>query len=218
LVVDKFAAGAESYPAVATPPARPEPATRDAKDEFLSKFVPTEKETGDTIDFLKTYSPNRYNAMVSNKKPVNKFVVARFLDMRRLQKDDPAGWELRLKETQKEDEIFPLAQELKADPANAALRAKITPLVKELVDLRIEEAKHRIGRLQEALTNEQKQLDNLNRPDAVDNRIKEYLSGETLFGPGPGAGPAHRHPMGAHNPATQPATQPASNAQPATPQ
>jgi hypothetical protein len=210
LAVGSFAiaAPAETSLAPATRPARGEPTTQQTKQqEFLSKFVPTEQEISDTTEFIKANSPNHYQAMTSKKVQVNKFMVRLFLDMQRLKTDDPPLWELRLKEIQKVDEMFPVVRKLRMDPQDDVAHSELTALATELVDLRVKEAEHRIARLQDALTNEQNLLSELHGTDIVPNVIKEYLNGEIPLVPSGTSAGIRRRTVGSANPATQPAAQ-----------
>ena len=142
----------------------------------------------ETRKFIETYSPNRAKHMKyrgGGKFKPGAAMVSRFLEMRALKNEDQALYEIRVKEMWQEDVIFSLLNKNLRDPAN---KTQLDTEVGKLIDLRLEENKQRIAKLQALLEEEQeKQKQLANREEAIAKREKlELRQNGPLFAPGAG--------------------------------
>jgi len=141
----------------------------------------TAEEREETETFLATNSPRRWNALKSRGIRVNRFMVARYLELRRLQADDSDLYNIRLQEIKADDEIFGQARLAASDPA---AKERLHNAVAALVDLRVQEQVLRIKKLNELLHAEQDKLDRMNKNrDKIIERHEQDAKKGPLFGP-----------------------------------
>jgi hypothetical protein len=170
-------------------PERSEPAPANADSKSNAAIV--NADVDETANFIKQNSPNRFKAM-KNKRP-GPLMVARYIEMRNLKAEDETLYNLRVEEMKQEDVIFPLVSKYLANRTDPAAKDELDKQVGELIKLRIKEHEHRIARLNELLSAEEKKLSELQKPNAVQRRENtEILQNEGGNRPGRALGGA-RH-------------------------
>ena len=194
--------------AIVPPTTRPATRPDAARAEALARFAPTEQDIKDAAEFLQTTCPNHWKVMEKRNVNVNRFMVMRFLELRRLKSEDPALYALRMDEMRMEDEIFPLVQQLHGDPQNQSIRDQVRKASANLLDLRIKECERRVAKLNEAIATEQKVVDMLHGPEGLTHMMTEEMNkANNLLGP-PGGGPGPRREHATKPEVSVPATQP----------
>ena len=209
LVVGAWLARAESTdpgdhsrtgPAPTTNP-QGRPGNADNFRRRLLNGAPTEQEITEAEKFLKTYSPNRYNAYQKlmdhgAKHPfIQRGMVNGYLQLQFLETQDTELYQMKLDELGLEDQMFGIvsdAREGSEKLGREALRDRLRKLDQQLMDKREDEAKHRIQKMQQAVDNEKDHLHKLQTADAaaIDNRIDQEIdSVGRLPGIAGGAGP-----------------------------
>ena len=154
---------------------------------------PTPQELKETEEFVKTYSPHRYEAMQKSgvnwddpNKWVVREIVRKYRELKSLEIEDKESYLMRLDQMRKEDEIFVMAAAVKqaviakapdADEQKANLRSAVA----ELIHMRSEERKQRITTLEASLKVERDRLEaeQKNFDAIVDRRVDTELWGMT---------------------------------------
>jgi hypothetical protein len=163
---------------------------RDMRDFGPGRFgggffrrPPSPEEMESAMNFMKEYSPKRWDAMQKLSKErqdlLKDAVYRRFrmLEVLRVTDDQKFPiYELQLKRVATEDEIFGLTRDLRTCVTGdeSKIKAKLHDKIAELVDLGIQERKIRIARWQKQLSEEQEKLahDVSSRDDVIRKRMR----------------------------------------------
>lgn len=151
--------------------------------EFGRNRAPTTAEvaTDEQVrDFMKQYSPKRWARYESDvpeerKEHIRRAMSTRFQQIKRLQTEHPALFEILIKRLPVEDEIFAIGWELSHDspPNRDELHAKLAQQVRSLLMSRLDERKARLTMLQQRLEQESADLksDETNLESDVDSTV-----------------------------------------------
>jgi hypothetical protein len=189
-------------PLAATGPDRPDLPPRW---EFAR---PPQEEINKAMAFLGEYSPRRAEVVAKvireNERGGQRFglsrqIYLRYRELKQIEADDPALYELKLKQLRVEDEIFGEATALRAvrqegRPTSEEQRKKLEEHRRKLesagmefIELRIAERKHLIAKLQSAVA-----MDEKDKRAAARQRIMREMTGGGAEFASPGAGDLFR--------------------------
>jgi len=140
--------------------------------------------------FCKEHAPKRWAAMGADKNPM-KFggMYFRFRGLMVLEKQDPALYEIKVRQIEIDDEEYGLMKEVRAarEKADVAeldrLTARLRDLSQEYISSRINERTHRIASLEKTIEAEKAALaaDQQSKDKLIKDRVDAIL-GDTLPG------------------------------------
>jgi hypothetical protein len=130
---------------------------------------------------MKENSPKRWkmyqNAPETHQARLRGLIYAAWKNLDRIKNDDKDLYALRLRRLPVEDDIFGISAEIKrgGERASPELRKQLEAKVGEFVDLRHEERKLRIAKLEKTLAAERRELVEFDsrREKIVENRTRE---------------------------------------------
>jgi hypothetical protein len=175
----------QPQPATATAPVNPTrvpgwPFERLGRTVAASP-LPTEEEWRQVAALFSEISPARWHvfeqvlAKPGRRDRARRYLFARYNELRDLQKNSPAAYQLKLQQVRFEDEIFRLdtAIRVAASPADAeTLRAELRDKVRERVNKDLADREQRLRQLQERLDREKAALEQVRKRSdlTVENR------------------------------------------------
>ena len=177
--------------AIAPPPARPGADPRrpsaDRRRRWMDRLpttVPTEDEWSQISAFLDTHSPARWPLLKrvldlpTGSDFLRRVIFSHWLDLKKLQTEDPEEYAFRVGQLKLEDEIFASEGRLVAAEASgkgdvAALRAQFEQKVRTHVERELRAKEAKISRLESQLQQQRAALDRdrQNMSQTVDDRI-----------------------------------------------
>jgi hypothetical protein len=147
---------------------------------------PTDQEWNETEAFFREHSPKRSEAFSrlpddnkGRRRNIKQLVHSHYAELKRLEKEDPEVYQLRLKQVRAEDDIFGMLMDRwNAGPSRADWTALSTPLREQvalLVDLDLQERRLRLDRRQQSLDKQKQALadDESRRDERIERRLSE---------------------------------------------
>lgn len=174
------------------PPERPEMSDVDAPAPRRwggagRPDAPTAEEWEKVSAFMQEQSPHRWRLYQrlaeesSAQRSVRRMIWSRYQNLQDLKQEDPAFYEMRLRQLQLEDEIFDLVDLLKnaeSPEQKDKVRGQMREKLGQAVDIGIKERRHRINKLEKALQTEKNRLaaDEKDHEKLIENRLNRLLS------------------------------------------
>lgn len=151
---------------------------------------PPEPELQKAVAFLKENSPRRaamVEAMVQSRYGLRRQIYMRYREMKVLEVEDPKLYDIKLRQLRVEDEMFGEAMAVRNPRQDSKLASeehhqRLEKAAMDFVDLRIEERKHLIAKLQSAVAADEK-----DKRAAARQRMARELNGGPREGEFPGA-------------------------------
>ena len=190
----RAAGGPTSATTQAAPPvARPEPVVpRSGRPARLggggrAAWVPTDAERAEAMQFMKTYAPESYKAIMatSDREPqraaLERGITRAYLNYQQVRANNADGlYEVILRRVRSEDQIYGLTVQVRhAAPQDregltAALRAAVT----DWSDVSLQERRLRLTRLERSAQKEARQLaeDNAHKDRLIQKRLDRVLN------------------------------------------